>query len=222
MGSGPACSLPPTRRRVWLLCLPYPPTPLSAHGSARCEMTLVPRPPATFIDTASLCHFTRQSGIHRLPPGQSTTHTEFHSCPFPDKPQTFTTSPQPGCPLRPFHTPGVSGFKARSWVFQSHVCLPSIPPGNLARSERVMFQETFREVNSRFPLIHQKKPKERAELGSPCSPVRGGAARYYTSVSIQNESPAPKLATLGPGNSLPNGKPRGMFMMYVCIPSTVT
>lgn len=174
MGSGPACSLPPTRRRVWLLCLPYPPTPLSAHGSARCEMTLVPRPPATFIDTASLCHFTRQSGIHRLPPGQSTTHTEFHSCPFPDKPQTFTTSPQPGCPLRPFHTPGVSGFKARSWVFQSHVCLPSIPPGNLARSERVMFQETFREVNSRFPLIHQKKPKERAELGSPCSPVRGG------------------------------------------------
>lgn len=37
-----------------------------------------------------------------------------------------------------------------------------------------MFQETLREVNSRFPLIHQKGAKESAELVGPCSPIRGG------------------------------------------------
>lgn len=48
----------------------------------------------------------------------------------------------------------VSGFKASSWGFKSHLCFPSIPPGNFAKSEWVMFQETPEEVNSRFPLIH--------------------------------------------------------------------
>lgn len=86
----------------------------------------------------------------------------------------FNASPQPGCPLRPFHTLGVSGFKASSRVFKSYFCFPSIPPGNLARSEWVMFQETLREVNSRVPLIHQKGAKESAKLVGPCSPIRGG------------------------------------------------
>lgn len=56
--------------------------------------------------------------------------------------QVTTPSPQLGYPFRPFHTPGVSGFKVRSQCLKNNPCLPSIPPGSSARLQGLMFQES--------------------------------------------------------------------------------
>lgn len=143
----------------------------------------------------AICHFPRPCSPMPLykaimqsqaAQGQSTANIELRSCSFPDKLQTFTAPPQPGYPLRPFHTPGVSGFKASSWGLKSHLCSPPIPPGNFARSEWLMFQETPKEVNSRFLSIHYKGAKESAKLVGSLQPSQWckEATLCCTSISI--------------------------------------
>lgn len=130
----PAASKP-TPCQTWMAAVPH-------H---------LPRPRHCF-STLFFKAITQPQAAH----GHSVASVEFCSRSFPDKLQIFTASPPPGCPLGPFHTAVVSGFKTSFWGFKSHLCFPSIPPGGFARPEWVRFQETPKEVNSRFPSIHSK------------------------------------------------------------------
>lgn len=51
---------------------------------------------------------------------------------------------RPNLPPSPFHTPGLSGFKASSRGFKSHLCFPSTPPGSFARSDGSCFRKLLR------------------------------------------------------------------------------
>lgn len=151
--------MPPDRRKVRLLHLPHqPPSPPCLR---LCQMWgILPQPSATFIDTTFLCHFTGELCVSQAAEGQSTANIDLSYSSSPDKPWTFTAPPQLVCPSHLFTPqecqdlrPAPGSSRATLVFLPSHLATWQGLDG-------LMFQETPREVNSGFPLIHQKGAKK--------------------------------------------------------------
>lgn len=110
---GHTCTLSPTKtkRRVWLLHLPN--NLLLPLCSWLCQMWDDSCSPAIYHFHRHCFSMPFYKAIMQAQAvqGQSTADIELYSRSFRDRPQTFTASPQPGCPLRPFHTPGCQDLR---------------------------------------------------------------------------------------------------------------
>lgn len=120
--------------QIWLPYLPNHRYLYYIQNSVMCGLTPVSPLITCLSDIDFRCYFTSRLCSRVLP--KASNWQQAHSL---SERQIATASPQLGCPLRPFHTLGVSGFKVGSQGFKSHLRLTPITPGNSSRLPWLMF-----------------------------------------------------------------------------------